>query len=67
MRESKERFKRKQDVMKWKEGLRETVLEMQWVWMVLSFLSKSDQEASCGMMATFQILKGNSMLTALIA
>jgi hypothetical protein len=67
MRESNERFKRKQDVMKWKEGQRETVLETQWVRMVLSFFSKSDQGASCGMMATFQILKGSSMLTGLIA
>jgi hypothetical protein len=41
---------------------------MQWVWMVPCFLfNRSDYEANCRMMATFQLLKGSSMLTALIA
>jgi phosphoenolpyruvate carboxylase len=48
--------------MKWKEGQREIGSETQRV-----FLFNSDQAANCGTMATFQLLKGNSMFAALIA
>ena len=65
--ESKERFMRKRDTMKQKEEQWEIASETPWVRMVLSFFSNSDQEAICGMtMATFQILKGNSMVIILI-